>query len=62
MKRTKLKEYEILNGGTIELFSVDNFYYVKATVGDVIKFSSPVCKFKVDIYVFIARRYGWLIF
>ena len=52
----------VLNGGTIELWKLESFYYVKSTVNGVIKFSEAVLRSTAEGFVFDAVWYGNLDF
>jgi len=53
---------KVLDGGTIELFKLEGFYYVKSNVNSTIKFSECVSKFKAEFLYFDAINYGCLDF
>tara|TARA_R110002020_G_C15919634_1_gene742717 strand:- start:296 stop:487 length:192 start_codon:yes stop_codon:yes gene_type:complete len=58
----KVSSHEVLNGGTIELFSIECFFYVKSVVNGVVKFSEAVGKGKAEFFIFDAVHYGCLDF
>ena len=52
----------VLNGGTIEVFKIEGFFYVKSVVAGITKFSECVSEFKANYFVFDATHYGNLEF
>ena len=62
MSESKISTTEVLNGGTIELWAIDGFFYVKAIVSGVVSFSEAVRKVDADYFVFDAKYYGKLDF
>ena len=52
----------VLNGGTIELWKIESFFYVKSTVKGVVKYSEAVTRFKAESFMFDAVYYGGLDF
>ena len=62
MSESKISTNEVLNGGTIELWKIEGFFYVKSIVAGVVKFSDIMCKFSAEYLVFDAMYYGKLDF
>lgn len=62
MLEKKVSEHEVLNGGTIEMFKIEGFFYVKSVVNGSVKFSEAVTKWQADYFIFDAMEYGCLEF
>ena len=62
MSESKISTNEVLNGGTIELWKINGFFFVKSIVAGVVKFSESVRKVDADYFVFDAMYYGNLDF
>ena len=62
MNEVKIKTNNVLNGGIIETWKINGFFYVKAVVNDVITFSEAVDCWCCDQFVFEAEYYGGLDF
>jgi len=62
MSESKINTNEVLNGGTIELWAIEGYFYVKSIVAGVVKFSEAVKKVDADYFVFDAMYYGNLDF
>jgi hypothetical protein len=62
MSDVKILEENVLGGGTIEMFKLEGFFYVKSIVSGVVKFSEAVRKVDANYFVFDARHYGNLDF
>ena len=59
---TKISTEQVLNGGAIELWKLEGFYYVKSIIDGATKFSDCVSKCKAEYFVFDAVHYGNLEF
>ena len=62
MSDSKISTHEVLNGGVIELFTIEGLFYVKSVVSGVTKYSEAVSKCKADYFIFDAVNYGCLNF
>jgi len=59
---SKISTHEVLNGGTIELWKIEGFHYVKSVINGVVKFSECVSKWQAEYFVFDAKYNGELDF
>tara|TARA_R110000822_G_scaffold23066_4_gene71599 strand:+ start:2284 stop:2475 length:192 start_codon:yes stop_codon:yes gene_type:complete len=59
---TRISTEQVLNGGTIELWKLEGFYYVKSIVNGAVKFSGCVGKWYAEQFVFEAKYCGSLDF
>ena len=62
MSEKKLSEHNVLNGGVIELFKIEGYFFVKSIVRGSVKFSEAVRKVDADYFIFDAVHYGNLEF
>lgn len=62
MNEVKVSTADMFNGGVIEMWKLNGFYYVKAIVKGVVKFSEAVRKVDADYFVFDAVHHGELDF
>ena len=62
MSESKVSTSQILNNGTIELWTLEGFHYVKSIVNGVVKFSECVSKWQAEYFIFDAMYYGNLDF
>ena len=58
----KIATYDVLHGGSIEVWRINGFYCVKSNVNNIIKWSECVNEAKANFYVFDATHYGCLDF
>ena len=62
MLEVKISTAIVLNGGIIEMWTINGLFYVKAIVKDITTFSAAVSKWHCDQFVFEAEYYGGLDF
>ena len=62
MNEIKVSTEQVLNGGVIETWKINGFFYVKSVVKGVVKFSEAVSKWHCEQFVFEAKYYGGLDF
>ena len=62
MNEVKISTTDMFNGGIIELWKINGFYFVKSVVNGVVKFSEAVVKWKAEYFVFDAVHHGELDF
>ncbi len=62
MNEVKVSTTDMFNGGVIEMWKIEGFYYVKAIVKGVVKFSEAVIKCKAEYFVWDAVHHGDLDF
>tara|TARA_R110000823_G_scaffold175825_2_gene308380 strand:+ start:1405 stop:1611 length:207 start_codon:yes stop_codon:yes gene_type:complete len=62
MTESKVSTTIVLNGGIVETWKINGFFYAKAIVNGVITFSDAVSKWHCEQFVFEAEYYGTIDF
>lgn len=62
MNEVKIKQARVLNGGVIEMFEIEGFYFVRSIVDSVLKHSEAISKWKADYLMHDAHYHGNLDF
>ena len=62
MNEKHISTHAVNFGGTIELWAIEGYYFVKSVVSGSTKYSESVTKVNADYFIFDAVHYGCLDF